>query len=141
MRATGGIGIVLSSGAVSAGEMRGTEDMINLLVSRSCYSVCSADDVRSCTLIGLTPAQAKDTLTVNPQRAILRGRESPSSLTTYVQVADDRATVSMRQAYRGIISNPSLITKSLVDPPGVVPTKRATSPTTPAAPQGKKAKK
>ena len=35
MRATGGIGIVLSSGAVEAGEMRGTEDMINLCVATS----------------------------------------------------------------------------------------------------------
>lgn len=28
-----------------------------------------------CSLIGLTPAQAKDALTINPQRAIARGSE------------------------------------------------------------------
>ncbi|ORY47188.1 RNase P subunit p30-domain-containing protein [Leucosporidium creatinivorum] len=74
VRATGGKGVVISSGAVKAGEMRGTEDLINL-----------------CSLIGLTPSQAKDALTLTPQRAILRG-------------------LAMRQTYRGVISNPTLIT-------------------------------
>ncbi|KAI5480526.1 RNase P subunit p30 family protein [Pseudohyphozyma bogoriensis] len=59
VRATGGRNVVLSSGAETAGEMRGSEDIVNL-----------------CTLIGLTPAQAKDALTTNPQKAILRGSES-----------------------------------------------------------------
>ena len=43
VRATGGIGIVLSSGAVEAGEMRGTEDMINLSVIPLSYIRRSAD--------------------------------------------------------------------------------------------------
>lgn len=36
--------------------------------------------VNSCSLIGMPPSQAKDALTVNPQRAILRGRASRRSL-------------------------------------------------------------
>ncbi|BGP27171.1 RNase P subunit p30 family protein [Rhodotorula toruloides] len=74
VRATEGKGVVVSSGAVRAGEMRGTEDLINL-----------------CSLIGMPPAQAKDALTVSPQRAIMRG-------------------LSLRQTYRGVISNPTLTT-------------------------------
>ncbi|KAL8286914.1 hypothetical protein RQP46_003920 [Phenoliferia psychrophenolica] len=74
VRATGGKSVVISSGAVKAGEMRASEDLINL-----------------CSLIGLTASQAKDALTINPQRAILRG-------------------LSLRQAYRGVISNPTLTT-------------------------------
>ncbi|BGO95012.1 hypothetical protein NBRC10512_006524 [Rhodotorula toruloides] len=80
VRATEGKGVVVSSGAVRAGEMRGTEDLINL-----------------CSLIGMPPAQAKDALTVNPQRAIMRG-------------------LSLRQTYRGVISNPTLTTYSPAGP-------------------------
>ncbi|GAA5824734.1 hypothetical protein JCM11251_005319 [Rhodosporidiobolus azoricus] len=72
VRATEGKGVVVSSGAHKAGEMRGSEDLINL-----------------CSLIGLPPSAAKDTLTVNPQRAVLRG-------------------LSLRQTYRGVLSNPTL---------------------------------
>lgn len=32
VRATGGVGVIISSGAVKAGEMRAAEDMINLCV-------------------------------------------------------------------------------------------------------------
>ncbi|KWU43433.1 PHP domain-like protein [Rhodotorula sp. JG-1b] len=74
VRATEGKGVVISSGAVKAGEMRGTEDLINL-----------------CSLIGMPPSVAKDALTVNPQRAVMRG-------------------LSLRQTYRGVISNPTLTT-------------------------------
>ncbi|KAG0663208.1 hypothetical protein C6P46_002797 [Rhodotorula mucilaginosa] len=74
VRATEGKGVVISSGAVRAGEMRGTEDLINL-----------------CSLIGMPPSVAKDALTVNPQRAVMRG-------------------LSLRQTYRGVISNPTLTT-------------------------------
>ncbi|GAA5899918.1 RNA-binding RNA processing protein RPP1 [Sporobolomyces salmoneus] len=72
VRATEGKGVVFSSGARSAGEMRGAQDLINL-----------------CSLIGMPAAQAKDALTVNPQRAIMRG-------------------LSLRSTYRGVISNPVL---------------------------------
>ncbi|POY75964.1 hypothetical protein BMF94_1048 [Rhodotorula taiwanensis] len=98
VRATEGKGVVISSGAVKAGEMRGTEDLINL-----------------CSLIGMPPSVAKDALTVNPQRAVLRG-------------------LSLRQTYRGVISNPtvtaftpaSVASSVLSDPPaGGVPKKRA----------------
>ncbi|GAA5913689.1 hypothetical protein JCM8208_005903 [Rhodotorula glutinis] len=74
VRATEGRGVVVSSGAHRAGEMRAPEDLVNL-----------------CALIGLPPSQAKDALTVNPQRAILRG-------------------LSLRQTYRGVLSNPTLLT-------------------------------
>ncbi|GAA5943315.1 hypothetical protein JCM3775_002616 [Rhodotorula graminis] len=74
VRATEGRGVVVSSGAHRAGEMRAPEDLVNL-----------------CSLIGLPPPQAKDALTVNPQRAILRG-------------------LSLRQTYRGVLSNPTLLT-------------------------------
>ncbi|GAA5907473.1 hypothetical protein JCM6882_003870 [Rhodosporidiobolus microsporus] len=76
VRATEGKGVVVSSGAHRAGEMRGSEDLINL-----------------CSLIGLPPSAAKDTLTVNPQRAVLRG-------------------LSLRQTYRGVLSNPVLTVTS-----------------------------
>ncbi|GAA5853253.1 hypothetical protein JCM8547_000256 [Rhodosporidiobolus lusitaniae] len=76
VRATEGKGVVVSSGAVRPGEMRGTEDLINL-----------------CSVIGLSPSAAKDTLTVNPQRAVLRG-------------------LSLRQTYRNVLSNPVLTTVS-----------------------------
>ncbi|GAA5836789.1 hypothetical protein JCM9279_007662 [Rhodotorula babjevae] len=74
VRATEGRGVVVSSGAHRAGEMRAPEDLVNL-----------------CSLIGMPPSQAKDALTVNPQRAILRG-------------------LSLRQTYRGVLSNPTLLT-------------------------------
>ncbi|GAA5841390.1 hypothetical protein JCM5353_007118 [Sporobolomyces roseus] len=74
VRATEGKGVVIVSAAKSAEEMRGSEDLINL-----------------CSLIGMPPSQAKDALTVNPQRAIMRG-------------------LSLRSTYRGVISNPVLHT-------------------------------
>ncbi|GAA6016078.1 hypothetical protein JCM11491_000661 [Sporobolomyces phaffii] len=76
VRATEGKGVVISSGAKTASEMRGAQDLINL-----------------CSLIGMPPSPAKDALTVNPQRAIMRG-------------------LSLRQTYRGVISNPVLRTYS-----------------------------
>ncbi|GAA5968624.1 hypothetical protein JCM11641_007704 [Rhodosporidiobolus odoratus] len=94
VRATEGKGVVISSGAHKAGEMRGSEDLINL-----------------CSLIGLPPAAAKDTLTVNPQRAVLRG-------------------LSLRQTYRGVLSNPTLTLSS--DSPLPQPsTSTSTSTSTP----------
>ncbi|GAA5865065.1 hypothetical protein JCM3774_002120, partial [Rhodotorula dairenensis] len=84
VRATEGKGVVISSGAVKAGEMRGTEDLINL-----------------CSLIGMPPSVAKDALTVNPQRAVMRG-------------------LSLRQTYRGVISNPTLTTYPLTPTTGSV---------------------
>ncbi|BGP34864.1 RNA-binding RNA processing protein rpp1 [Rhodotorula toruloides] len=99
VRATEGKGVVVSSGAVRAGEMRGTEDLINL-----------------CSLIGMPPAQAKDALTVNPQRAIMRG-------------------LSLRQTYRGVISNPTLTTYSSAN------TVSSTPASTTAATPGSSAKK
>lgn len=39
VRATGGKGVVLSSGAMKAGEMRGTEDLINLYVHALLYDL------------------------------------------------------------------------------------------------------
>ncbi|GAA6009650.1 hypothetical protein JCM10207_004141 [Rhodosporidiobolus poonsookiae] len=95
VRATEGKGVVISSGARRAGEMRGTEDLINL-----------------CSLIGLPPSAAKDTLSVHPQRAVLRG-------------------LSLRQTYRGVLSNPVLSTfSSAILPPS---TSSAPSPA-PASP-------
>ncbi|GAA5825055.1 hypothetical protein JCM3770_004515 [Rhodotorula araucariae] len=98
VRATEGRGVVVSSGAVRAGEMRAPEDLINL-----------------CSLIGMPPAQAKDALTVNPQRAVMRG-------------------LSLRQTYRGVLSNPTLLTAS--DPSPSAPTVLAAplvgAPTAPA---------
>ncbi|KAK4052638.1 RNA-binding RNA processing protein rpp1 [Microbotryomycetes sp. JL221] len=73
VRATGGKGIVLSSGALDSCEQRGTQDLINL-----------------CHLIGLTPLQAKQSITLNPKQAIMRG-------------------LAMRQTLKGVISNPSLV--------------------------------
>ncbi|GAA5942157.1 RNA-binding RNA processing protein RPP1 [Sporobolomyces koalae] len=72
VRATQGKGVVISSGAKCAHEMRASQDLINL-----------------CSLIGMPANQAKDALTVNPQRSILRG-------------------LSMRSTYRGVFSNPTL---------------------------------
>ncbi|BGP19511.1 hypothetical protein JCM10213_006331 [Rhodosporidiobolus nylandii] len=100
VRATEGKGVVVSSGAHRAGEMRGSEDLINL-----------------CSLIGLPPSAAKDTLTVNPQRSVLRG-------------------LSLRQTYRGVLSNPVLTITSTEPipapstssaPPSSVPQKRPAS--------------
>ena len=70
-----------------------------------------------CSLIGMPPSVAKDALTVNPQRAVMRGCKSPSAafLLTFSRVTilkiDTRASaVSLRQTYRGVISNPTLTT-------------------------------
>lgn len=66
-----------------------------------------------CSLIGLTPSQAKDALTLTPQRAILRGRESSACLSldrAPLTFLSFRCAVAMRQTYRGVISNPTLIT-------------------------------
>ena len=95
VRATGGKGIIISSGAVSAEEMRASQDIVNLWVccrrrlgrDGTVVLTCSARTARSCSLIGLTASQAKDALTVNPQRALLRGRESRSS-TYSIKFAD-----------------------------------------------------
>ncbi|GAA5937206.1 hypothetical protein JCM1841_002326 [Sporobolomyces salmonicolor] len=95
VRATAGKGVVISSGAVRAGEMRASEDLINL-----------------CSLIGLPPAQAKDALTVNPQRAVMRG-------------------LSLRQTYRGVLSNPTLVTYPLTSSPSAALTSESVPSTTP----------
>ncbi|GAA5874309.1 hypothetical protein JCM1840_000629 [Sporobolomyces johnsonii] len=95
VRATGGKGVVISSGAVRAGEMRASEDLINL-----------------CSLIGLPPSQAKDALTINPQRAVMRG-------------------LSLRQTYRGVLSNPTLVTYPLASSPSTAPTAEGVPSTTP----------
>ncbi|GAA5962904.1 hypothetical protein JCM3765_005914 [Sporobolomyces pararoseus] len=76
VRATEGKGIVLISGAKNSNEMRGPQDLINL-----------------CSLIGMPPVQAKDSLSTNPQRSIMRG-------------------LSLRSTYRGVVSNPVLKTCS-----------------------------
>ncbi|GAA5920265.1 hypothetical protein JCM5296_004594, partial [Sporobolomyces johnsonii] len=95
VRATGGKGVVISSGAVRAGEMRASEDLVNL-----------------CSLIGLLPSQAKDALTVNPQRAVMRG-------------------LSLRQTYRGVLSNPTLVAYPLASSPSAAPTAEGVPSTTP----------
>ncbi|KAK4046328.1 RNA-binding RNA processing protein rpp1 [Microbotryomycetes sp. JL201] len=81
VRALGGSNIVLSSGAESSFEMRASQDLINL-----------------CTLIGLTPVQAKNALTSTPRDAIMRG-------------------LAMRQTHKGVISNPSLVVTSTTTQP------------------------
>ncbi|KAM0791108.1 hypothetical protein ACM66B_004397 [Microbotryomycetes sp. NB124-2] len=73
VRALGGTNIIVSSGAENSHEMRASQDLINL-----------------CTLIGLTPVQAKNALTSTPRDAIMRG-------------------LAMRQTHKGVISNPSLV--------------------------------
>ncbi|GAA5984584.1 hypothetical protein JCM10908_003411 [Rhodotorula pacifica] len=100
VRATEGKGVVISSGAVKAGEMRGTEDLINL-----------------CSLIGMPPSVAKDALTVNPQRAVMRG-------------------LSLRQTYRGVISNPTLTILPPSGTSGTLPSETAAASTSEAG--GKK---
>ncbi|BGP43076.1 RNA-binding RNA processing protein rpp1 [Rhodotorula kratochvilovae] len=101
VRATEGRGVVVSSGAVRAGEMRAPEDLINL-----------------CALIGMPPAQAKDALTVNPQRAVMRG-------------------LSLRQTYRGVLSNPTLLTHA-ADPAAAPPVLAARLVGAPAAAPAKR---
>lgn len=65
-----------------------------------------------CSLIGLTPSQAKDALTINPQRAILRGRASLPSRSFRNSLTLLFRAVAMRQTYRGVLSNPTLITST-----------------------------
>ncbi|SCV73572.1 BQ2448_7498 [Microbotryum intermedium] len=96
VRVMGGEGVVLSSWARQVGEMRGVKDMINL-----------------CSLIGLDPASAKETISAHPQRVILKG-------------------LAMRQTYKGVFSNPSLITTTTTTPTATstCPTKSTTTTAT-----------
>lgn len=91
-------------------------------VELRCDSVLTSTSLR-CSLIGMPPSVAKDALTVNPQRAVMRGRESfrswPSSKDSFKPRLIDAlllrrgplgCKVSLRQTYRGVISNPTLTT-------------------------------
>lgn len=106
VRATEGRGVVLSSGATRAGEMRAPEDLINLCAASfslsrptpSCVLTAPDPPNRSCSLIGLPPSQAKDALTVNPQRAILRGRASLSFPPNLCRPADARNSPPARHS-------------------------------------------
>lgn len=104
VRVTKGKGVIVSSGAARWNEMRAPDDVANLCVPS--LALVDAADSNRAQLVGLSSDQARKAVSSNALTIVKRGGESRRCMRARLTAGPEMT----RQTYRGIISNPVLVT-------------------------------